>query len=435
MTERRGATMDDRRKLGWGLAALLVAGNVIGSGVYLLPVALAPFGSSSLIGWVLVGLGALALAGVFAGLGRFHPGADGLSGYVEKGLGRFTGYVAIIAYWLANVAGIVGIAVAAVGYLAVFFPVLKQTWPGAWCNVALIWLMTVLAMFGPRVMAQLGGAALMIGLAPIVAAIGVGLFAFEPGVFAASWNPGGQPLSASLPPSLVLIFWAFIGVECAGVISQRVRDPARDVGRASLAGIGLAAVVYVAATVAVFGVIPAAELAESTSPFADLAGRLVGPAAVAVIAACAVIKASGSVGGWITVNAETARSAARKGYLPRVFGDGLQTPRRNLVIHGVLMTLIALASAQPTLGGQFAILATVTTVLILVVYLLCCAALIRLTSSLRWRMAALVGMIMPAWAAATTEPRLLLVAAGLVVLIGLGWLLVRRPVDPESAPL
>ncbi len=427
--------MDDKRKLGWGLAALLVAGNLIGSGVYLLPVVLAPFGSSSLIGWVLVGLGALALGTVFGGLGRFHPGADGLNDYVEKGLGRFIGYIAIVAYWLANVAGIVGIAVAAVGYLAVFFPVLKGTWPGAWCNVAVIWLMTLIAMFGPRVMAQLGGAALMIGLVPIAAAIGVGLFAFDPAVFAASWNPGGQPLVSSLPATLVLIFWAFLGVECAGVISQRMCDPARDVGRASLAGIGLAAVVYIAANVAVFGVIPASELAVSTSPFADLAGRLVGPAIVAVIAACAVVKTAGTVGGWITITAESARSAARKGYLPRVFGAGLITPKRNLVVHGVLMSLIALASAQPTLGGQFAILVTVTTVLILVVYVLCCAALIRLTRSPGWRFAALVGMIVPIWAAATTEPQWLLVTAGLVVVIGLAWPFVRRPIDPAAPAL
>ena len=427
--------MNTSGKLGWGLAALLVAGNMIGSGVYLLPVALAPFGSSSLIGWGLVGLGALALGAVFAGLGRLYPGADGLNGYVEKGLGRFAGYVAILAYWLANVAAIAGIAVAAVGYLAVFFPVLRETWPGAWCNVALIWVMTLIAMFGPRVMAQLGAAALLIGLAPIAAAIGVGLFAFDPAVFAASWNPGGQPLLASLPGSLVLIFWAFLGVECAGVISQRMRDPARDVGRSSLAGIGLATLVYLAANVAVFGVIPAGELAVSTSPFADLAGRLVGPTAVAVIAACAVVKASGTVGGWVTITAETARSAARKGYLPSVFGTGLITPKRNLVIHGVLMSLVALASAQPTLGGQFAILVTVTTVLILVVYILCCAALIRLTRNLGWRIAALVGMIVPAWAAATTEPRLLLVAAGLVVVIGLAWPFVRRPIDPAEPAL
>lgn len=424
--------MDDQRKVGWGLAALLVAGNLIGSGVYLLPVTLAPFGSSSVIAWGLVSLGALALATVFAGLGRFHPGADGLNDYVEKGLGPFAGYVAIVAYWLANVAAIAGIAVAAVGYLAVFFPVLRETWPGAWCNVALIWLMTLLAMFGPRVMAQLGGAALLVGLVPIVAAIAVGLFAFNPGIFAASWNPGGQPLVSSLPASLVLIFWAFLGVECAGVISQRMRDPARDVGRATLAGIGLATLVYIAANVAVFGVIPVSELAVSTSPFADLAGRLVGPIAVAFIAACAVVKTAGTVGGWVTIVAETARAAARKGYLPRVFGTGLITPKRNLVVHGVLMSLVALASAQPTLGGQFAILVTVTTVLILVIYILCSAVLIRLTRQVGWRIAAIAGTIVPAVATATTEPRLLLIAAALVVLIGLTWPFVRRPIDPAA---
>ena len=423
--------MDNRqRTLGWGLAALLVAGNMIGSGIYLLPVSLAPYGSSSLIGWVLVSLGALALAAVFAGLGRIAPDADGLAGYVETGLGRFSGYVAIIAYWLANVAGIVAISIACVGYLAVFFPVLRETWPGAWCNVAVLWLMTALAMFGPRLMAQFGGTALLIGLVPIVAAIGVGFYAFDPAVFAASWNPGGLPLASSLPSSLVLIFWAFIGVECAGVISARVKNPARDVGRASLAGVGLASVVYIAASVAVFGVIPAATLATSTSPFADLAAQLVGPAAVAGIAACAVIKAAGTVGGWVTINAETARSAARKGYLPRVFGTGLITPRRNLILHAGLMSLIALATAQPTLGGQFSILVTVTTVLVLAVYVLCCAALMRLAPNMGWRLVAGSGMVIPAWAAVTTEPLMLLAAAGLVGVIGLGWLIVRQRIDP-----
>lgn len=425
--------MDNDRKLGWGLAALLVAGNMIGSGIYLLPVSLASFGSSSLIGWLMVSLGALALAAVFGGLSRLAPGADGLSGYVESGLGRFAGYVAIIAYWLTNVAGIVGISVAAVGYLAVFFPVLKETWPGALCNVGVLWLMTLAAMFGPRLMAQLGGLALLIGLVPIVAAIGTGLLAFDPAVFAASWNPGGQPLTSSLPASLVLIFWAFIGVECAGVISQRLRDPARDVGRASMAGVVLSAAIYIAAVGAVFGVIPVGELAVSTSPFADLGGRLLGPTAVAIIAACAVVKACGTVGGWVTINAETARSAAAKGYLPRVFGTGLHTPRINLVIHGVLMSLVALASAQPSLGDQFSILATVTTVLILVIYVLCCAALIRLSRSVPVRIAALVGMVVPALAIATTEPPLLLIAVGLTVVIGLGWLFVRRRIDPETA--
>ena len=97
--------MIETRKLGWGLAALVVAGNMIGSGLYLLPATLAPIGSSSLISWIVCGVGALTLAWMFSGLGRFQPTADGLSDFAERGIGRFFGYQAALAYWAACVAG------------------------------------------------------------------------------------------------------------------------------------------------------------------------------------------------------------------------------------------------------------------------------------------------------------------------------------------
>ena len=74
-------------RIGWGLAALVVAGNMIGSGVYLLPATLAPTGSSSVIGWLVCGIGAVTLALVFGGLGRMQPEADGLSDFARRGLG------------------------------------------------------------------------------------------------------------------------------------------------------------------------------------------------------------------------------------------------------------------------------------------------------------------------------------------------------------
>ena len=100
------------RKIGWGIAALVVAGNMIGSGVYLAPVALASTGSSSLIGWLICGAGAMILAAVFAGLGRFQPDADGLSDFTRRGMGRFIGYQTGLAYWAACLAGNVALAVA-----------------------------------------------------------------------------------------------------------------------------------------------------------------------------------------------------------------------------------------------------------------------------------------------------------------------------------
>ena len=318
--------MTSQKKLGWGLAALLVAGNMIGSGVYLLPSRVAPVGSSSLIGWIVASIGALALAVMFAGLGRLRPQADGLTDHAGEGLGRFFGYQASLAYWAAGWVGNCAIAVAATGYLAYFFPALEGRWAGALSNVGLICLMTLAYMGGARIVARFGGATLLIGLAPLVIAIVAGFAAFQPEVFSASWNPADVPLTSSVPASLALIFWAFLGVESAGVLAARLKDPERDVGRATLGGVLLAAVVYMA--------------------------------------------------------------------------------------------------------DQFGLLIGMTTVLILVAYVLCALALMRFTSSWRWRLAALISLGFCAWAVAASGVTLIWITLGFFALTSVAWLFVRRsPAD------
>ena len=422
------------RKIGWGLAALLVAGNMIGSGLYLLPASLAPFGSSSLVGWIIATAGAVLLAAVFAGLGRYRPAADGVADFAGQGLGRFFGYTASLAYWAGCWIGNAAIAVAAVGYLAHFFPVLGERWPGAWANVGLIWLMTFAYMAGARTMARLGGLFLIIGLLPIVIAVIAGFAAFDPAVFAASWSPSGEPLTSTVPASLALIFWAYLGVETAVVVSARLKDPQRDLGRASLAGVLLSGVVYIAASVAVFGVIPASELAHSNGPFADLAGRVLGAATAGFVAVCAIVKTMGTLGGWTLLAGETARSAARQGFLPRFFGEGAITPPRNPMIHAALMSLVALGSAQPSLAGQFGVLVSVTTVLILVAYALCCLSLIRFTRSPGWRLVAVGGLIFAGVAAAFCGVQYLLLSLIFFALTTVCWFLFVRGRPIEFSP-
>ena len=285
--------------------------------------------------------------------------------------------------------------------------------------------MTLIYMAGAHLMARLGGLLLVVGLLPILIATFAGLAVFSPEVFAASWNPSGQPLLESVPASLALIFWAYLGVETAMVVSARLRDPERDLGRATLIGVGLSGVVYIAATVAVFGVIPASELAQSSSPFADLAGRVLGATAAAFVAVCAIAKTLGTLGGWILLAGETARSTARRGFLPRVFGDGAVTPPANPLIHAGLMSLIALGSAQPNLADQFGILIAVTSVLILVVYALCCLSLWQFTQDWRWRSTALAGLIFSMVAAGYAGLDYLPWVGGFFLLTTAAWAIVR----------
>lgn len=434
------------RKLGWGLAALVVAGNMIGSGVYLAPVSLAAVGSSSLIGWLICGAGAMVLAAVFAGLGRVQPDADGLSDFTRRGLGRFMGYQTAIAYWAVCLTGNVAVAIAGTGYLAFFFPILKAPLFGALSNLVLIGVTTAAYASGARTAARLGAATLVIGLLPILLAIVAGPLAFSPDIFHASWSPEGQPLTRTIPASLVIVFWSFLGLESAAALSKLVRDPARDVGRASVGGVALALIVYVCASVAVFGVIPAGELAASTSPFADLAARVFGASIAGVVAACAVIKAMGTIAGWTMLGGETARSAGEAGYLPRVFGSAFtpgRLPLSNPLINGAIMALLVMATVQPTLAEQFGLLIGACTVLTICLYGLCCISLFRATKAPGWRLLSGIGLVFSVGAVVAASPGSVVPAIVLFVVTSAGWLWVRRTggrrptssVDPKPPTL
>src|SRR5690606_29096767 len=138
-----------------------------------------------------------------------------------------------------------------------------------------------------------------------------------------------------------------------------------DVGRASRGGGLLAFVVYVAASVAGFGVIPGDVLAHSTSPYADLVARVMGASVAGLPAAGAVIKATGTRAGWTMMGGEPARASAEAGWLPRWFGGAQKgrTPLSNPLINGVIMSVLVIASTQPRLGEQFSKLIGVTSVL------------------------------------------------------------------------
>lgn len=406
---------------------------MIGSGVYLLPATLGTVGSVSVIGWVISGFGAFLLAAVFVMLAAVRPDSTGMVRQVRDGLGRFPGFHAGLLYWVSGWVGNVAIALAGTGYLSAFFPVLKAPAPAAACTLAIIWLVTAINWLGARRVADFEGATLLIGLVPVLGVAVLGWFAFDPAVFAASWNVTGKPDAEAVPATIVLIFWAFVGLESASVAAGVVRNPARDVPIATLAGVALAAFVYLAASLAISGLLPAATLAASSAPFADAAGRWVGAGAAALVAGCAVLKALGTLSGWILVTAEVARAGADSGVFPRPFRESAAgPPRRNLAVVAVLMSaIVLLSSATPTLGARFATLINLSTLLYLVIYLYCCASLWRSTGNPGLKLLAGLAAAFCGWAIAATDPVQLAWLAGIAAL-GLPVYLVLRRGMPAS---
>jgi arginine:agmatine antiporter len=364
-------------------AAGLVAGSMVGSGVFLLPATLGAIGSISILGWIAATLAALAIAGVFIQLARLAPQARGLPGYVAAGLGRFFGVQTAVVYWCTSWGGLVPIALAGAGAVGFLVPALAPPAARLGVTLAIVWLALGAAWIGPRLVARVEGLTLALGLLPVLLAATAGWLAFRAEVFTASWNPAGLSLVAAVKGSGLNCFWAFLGLECAAAAAAVVRDPVRNVPRATLLGVAGAAALYMMASTVMMGLLPADRLAASTSPFADAARGTLGAGLGAAIAACVYLRVQGCVAGWTLVTAETARTAADIGDFPALFrtrSDG-GTPASAILVPGALMTGVAVLSANPNLGQQFSTLINVASMLALYAYALAGASLIRISGA------------------------------------------------------
>src|SRR5688500_8266169 len=249
---------------------------MIGSGIFLLPATLAKVGSITVIGWVIASCGALALALLFSKLARRKPMAGGPATYVFAAFGPFAGLQASLWYWASCLIGNVAIATAAAGYLAALFGIAPSVTTLAMIAIGLLWLVTFFNLVSPRFVGLIDAPLLVAGLIPLLLVVTFGWFSFDANQFGASWNVSGLPVYEALPNSLVLVFWAFTGLESASVAAAVVENPERNVPLATVAGVLIAALLYIAASTAIMGLAPAGELANSSAPFALVAAKMFG---------------------------------------------------------------------------------------------------------------------------------------------------------------
>jgi arginine:agmatine antiporter len=398
---------------------------MIGSGIFLLPATLASVGSITVIGWGIGTVGALLIATVLAKLSQVAPQPGGPCAYAGEALGPYFGFQVNALYWMSCWIGNIAIAVAAIGYLATFVPSLSGSLPGACAAAGIIWLLTVVNVFGPRLVCQVESLAIVIGLVPILLVATGGWWYFDARVFSDSWNVRHEPAILVIPQSLVLLFWAFTGLESASVATAVVENPRRNVAIATFGGVLIAALVYIASCTVLMGLIPADVLARSSAPFADAVRVVLGPVAAGLIALAALTKATGTLGGWILLTAQTGKAAADRGLFPRLFArvDRHGIPVLNLLIMAVLMSAVVFATISPTLGEQFGELIEVSVLLCLMLYVYACIALllyprwIASAGSLRpYRPIGALGLIFCLLVIGYAEPRLLLLTAALLLL-------------------
>jgi arginine:agmatine antiporter len=358
---------------------MLVAGNMIGTGVFLLPVSLASVGGIAVFGWLVATGGAVALGLVFAKLGELDPQEGGPYAYARDFLGPYVGFQTNYVYWFGNWIGNIAIAVAAVGYLAEFIHPISTPPASVFATAAVIWILTFANIRGPRVVGALETWTMSLALIPILAIAFFGWFWFDRATFFEGWNVSGGSNAHAITRAASIALWAYMGIESASVSAGVIENPKRNIPLATLMGLGLAAVVYLLSSTVIMGIIPNAELQTSHAPFAEAARLAVGTPGMVIIALCAILKSVGSLGGWMLLVGQSAKAAADDGMFPKVFGrvNRHGVPGRGLAIVGVLMTIMLFATMSPTIAGQFNRIIDLAVILVVVPYIYASVAVVK----------------------------------------------------------
>ena len=340
-------TVERRSTFGLPAATALVIGSVIGTGVFALPSALAPYGPVALVAFVVVTIGALALAVTFGSLSKRVAGSGGPYVYAKEAFGEFAGFLTAWSYWITAWAGNAAIAVAWVGYVEVFIDKGHHTAGSIAIALVGLWIPAAVNLTGIRNIGAVQVVTTVLKFIPLVFMASVGLLFMKAGNFGA-FNASGTSAVGAISAASAIALFSYIGLETASVAAGRVRDPRRNVARATVYGTLACAVIYILGTLAVFGTVSHASLGSSTAPFADAVNNIVGGTwAGNTVAAAAIISGLGALNGWTMICAEMPMAAARDGLFPRAFTRTIgrnQVPAFGIVSATALASLITVIS-------------------------------------------------------------------------------------------
>lgn len=384
-----GALGERARSLGLPSATALVIGSIIGTGVFTMPAVMAGAGTSSIITLSVVALGALLLGVLFGQLTKRVPSTDGgLYAYTRHEFGDFAGYLTAWCYWITCWAGNAAIVSSWVFYVEDLFGIQNA---GGWTHwgIALVglWLPAAINLVGVKQMAIVQNITVVLKFLPLLAVATLGWFFVSTGNFG-PFNASGGSLYDAVNLAAGVALFSFIGVECASIAAGRVRDPRRNVGRASVIGTAASGLLYVAVTAAVMGLVPHGQLVNDGAPFvAAFDAMLDGGWLGKLVALTAVISGLGALNGWTMVTAEMPYVAAREGLFLPQFGkeDKHGVPRFGIVVSTIVASgLMAWSYSSQTGLNVFNYLVYLSVVTVAIPYFFsACAQLAFLVSRRR----------------------------------------------------
>jgi basic amino acid/polyamine antiporter, APA family len=339
----QGAGAEGPHQFGLTAAMALIVGSIIGVGIFNLPTSLAAYGPITLVSMALTTVGALALALLFASLSRRLPADGGPYAYARVAFGNRLGFANAWSYWITAWAGNAAIAVGWVLYVEHFINTGHNKLYSVLLVLVGLWIPAAINLSGVKNMGSIQVITTVIKFAALAFMATVGLFYIKSANFT-PWNVSKEGTIAAIGGGMAIALFSYLGVECAAVAAAKVRDPDRNVPRATILGTIATAVVYMLSLTAVFGIVPTGKLAQASAPFSDAANAMFGGTwAGNVLAVAVIISGFGALNGWTMICAEMPKAAADDGLFPERFK---RISRRGVPAYGIVASTVLASIAM-----------------------------------------------------------------------------------------
>jgi|TARA_A100001011_G_scaffold37909_1_gene35905 APA family basic amino acid/polyamine antiporter len=357
---------------GWSIAV----GCAIGSGIFMMPTLLAPFGMLGLGGWLVAGGGSILVALTMAKLVKRIPKTGGPYIYVNEGLGKFPGFIIAWTYWVACISAIAGISIAFVGYLGFFAPTISSSPIHALlASLILIWIIIILNIRSLENSSKFQLVSTLLKLLPLIFIIFLGAANFNIDNLP-EFNPTDLHPFSLLATVTTLVMWSFIGIETATVPADNVINPQETIPRVLIASVLTILILYILVSVAIAAIVPANELIDSSAPFALAASKILGVTGGTIISIGALVSTLGSLNANTLTAGNLSLAAARDGLLPSrfIFLTKSGTPIFTYLLTGVFVSILLVLNYTKGIVNAFVFMAMLSTLSTLIAYAFCAIA-------------------------------------------------------------
>ena len=357
---------------GWSIAV----GCAIGSGIFMMPTLLAPYGLIGFGGWLIAGAGSILVALTMSRLVRRIPKTGGPYVYANEGLGHFAGFIIAWTYWIACITAIAGISIAFVSYLGFFIPAISDSaLLSLMASLVLVWLIVTLNIFSIESSTKFQVVSTLLKLLPLFFMMFLGLVGFDPNNLP-EMNPTNANPFMLLATVTTLVMWSFVGIETATVPAENFINPEKTIPKVLIAAVLSVLTIYILVSIAIAAIVPAEELINSSAPFALAATKILGFSGGVVIAFGALISTLGSLNANTLTAGNITFAAARDKLLPSKFLtlSDAGTPIFSFILAGSFVSFLLMLNYTKGLINAFIFFAMLSTLSTLIAYLFCAMA-------------------------------------------------------------